>query len=161
MSTVIGIILTLIIFVLFAMNKEYFQILLFLIFYLVADWAVVKIFSTTPLIGGIAISVGEPIINILIYAIVGLISMGILYYLVSKYNFFITLIGYLIINFIINKFYFTISGNIFIDLIFNAIIGSVIIFAYKKSSIMDELKWFAIIGVIIEAIIRFSISAVL
>ena len=160
MGTVIAILITLAIFLIFALNKSYVQLLAFLIFYLVLDWAILKIFSTTPLIGGIAISVGTPILSLLIYAIISLISMGIFYYVSQRYNYIISIIIYLVINLIINKFYMTISGNIFFDILFNFIIANIILLAYKKSSAMDDIKWFAIIAMIIDTILKFSISGI-
>lgn len=149
METII-IIITLVIFLLLAIKKSYAQILISLIVYLVLDWAVVNVFSTTPLIGGIATSVGKPILSLLTYAVIELICMGVFYYTLKRYNYIISLIVYLIINFIINKFYMPISGNILLDLLFNLIIGIMIIIANKEINEMEEIKWFAIIGMIIN-----------
>lgn len=158
MGIFFSVIIVLALFVLYAINKSYMQLVFTLIFYLVVDWAVVQIFSATPLIGGIAISVGKPILSLLIYVIIGLIVMGVFYNILNKYNIAISMIVYLLIFLIINKFYMTISGNILFDAFFNCIIGIIIILAYQKSGVMDDEKWFSIIALAIETLLSYSIT---
>ncbi len=160
MGVLFAVLLTLAIFVLFAVKKSYIELIINLIIYLIIDWAIVSIFSKAPVIGMIGVSVGKPIVNILIYTIIGLISMGIFYYLSQRYNFVIPIIVYVLINLVISRFYMSISGNILLDVLFNIIIGAILVFVYKKTRAMEEVKWFAIIGVIVEAILKFGISKI-
>ncbi len=159
MGSIISTILFIVIFLLFAVKRKYVEILITLIIMLIMDFVIVKGFSTTPFFGAIAISVGKPFINILVYAIVKLIVMGIFYFLLQK-NYIVAFIGYLIENILINIFYMTISGNIFIDIIFNAIIAGIILFAYHKSNYFDDLKWFSITAMVIDFILQISISSI-
>ena len=160
MGVLFAALLTLAIFILFAINKNYIELIINLIIYLIIDWAIVSIFSKAPVIGVIGVSVGKPIVNILIYTIIGLISMGIFYYLSERYNFVIPIIVYVLINLVISRFYMSISGNILLDMLFNAIIGVILAFVYTKTKAMEEVKWFAIIGVVVEAILKFGISII-
>lgn len=153
MSTIISIVFFIAIFLIFAMKREYVEILITLIIGLVLDFAIVKGLSAVPLIGSVAISVGIPFMQILIYALIKMIVMGIFYFLLQK-NDIVAIIGYLFINLILNKVYMTMSGNIGIDMILNAIIVGVIFFVYKKSDYMDEVKWFAIIAIIIDLVLE-------
>jgi len=150
--------IALVIIILFAIKKNYKELLVFLTISLILDWIFVNVFSTTPLIRTIVISVGKPILSALIYAVIELICMGIFYYTLRKYNYIISLIVYLVINLIINKFYMTISGSILLDLFFNFIIGIIIIIVYRKNIEMEDIKWFAIIGMIIDTILTFFIA---
>ena len=159
LGTIIPIMLFSILFLLFALKKQYVEILITLIVVLILDWAVVKSFSSTPFFGMIAISVAEPLINILIYTIIKLIFMGVYYVLLNK-NSIIAIIGYLLISLIINNFYMTISGNIFLDIIFNLIISSILLIVYNKSSYLDDLKWFSIFGLIISFILESLIGSI-
>jgi len=148
--------------ILFITKKNYRELLVFLAISLIIDWIFVNIFSTIPLIRVIAISVGNPILSVLIYTVIELICMGIFYYVLKKYNYIISLIVYsiikLIIKLIINEFYMSITGTIILDLLFNFIIGIIIIIAYRKSIVMEDIKWFAIIGMIIDTILTFCMA---
>ena len=73
-------IITLAIFLLLAIKKNYMQILVFLIIYLILAGIFVNAFATTPLIGNLAILVGSPILSTLIYVMIELICMSIFYY---------------------------------------------------------------------------------
>lgn len=159
MSSVIPIVLLVIIFLLFAIKRQYLEILVILIIMLIMDWVIVKGFSTTPLLGGIAITVGQPFINILIYAIVKLIVMGIFYFLLQK-NYLVAIIGYLIVNILINTLYMTISGNVFIDMIFNTFIATIILIGYNRFNYLEDLKWFSISAMIIDFILQTLISSI-
>lgn len=159
MGTIIPIMLFSILFLLFALKKQYVEILITLIVVLIIDWSVVKSLSSTPFFGIIATSVGEPFINILIYTIIKLIFMGVYYVLLNKNN-IIAIIVYLLIGILINNFYMTISGNIFLDIIFNLIISSILLFVYNKSSYLDNLKWFSIFGLIISFILESLIGSI-
>ena len=74
-----AVLLFLVIFLLFAIKKEYIGILVGLVIMLIIDFAVVKGLANTPLFGTIAISVGQPFLSILIYVIIKLIVMGIFF----------------------------------------------------------------------------------
>ncbi len=137
----------------FAIKKDYMELLIFLIKFLILDWIFVKIFSTIPFIRTIVFLFGEPMLSVLIYAVIELICMGIFYDAIRKYNSIISLIVYLVINLIIGKFYTTISGSILLDLLFNFIIGIVIIIIDRKSLKMEDINYFAIVGMIINAIL--------
>ncbi len=106
-----------------------------------------------------SILIRMPMLLIPIYIIIKLICMGIFYYTLRKYNYIISLIVYLGINVIINKFYTTISGSMLIDILFNFIIGIFIIIAYRKNIKMEDIKWFMMIGIIIDIILTFAISS--
>ena len=152
-------IITLAIFLLLAIKKNYMQILVFLIIYLILAGIFVNAFATTPLIGNLAILVGSPILSTLIYVMIELICMSIFYYILKKYNYIVSLIVYLVIKLLINIFYMTISGEILLDLIFNFIIGYIIITVYKENIQMEVIKWFAIIGMIIDTVCTFLIAS--
>ena len=77
-------IITLAIFLLLAIKKNYMQILVFLIIYLILAGIFVNAFATTPLIGNLAILVGNPILSTLIYVMIELICMSIFYYILKK-----------------------------------------------------------------------------
>lgn len=157
MGTIV-VIIALIIFLLFALKKDYGQLLVFLIVCLILNGIIVNALSTNSLIGTMAISVKNPILSVLIYAVIELICMGTFYYMLKKYNRIIALIVYLVINLIINIFYMTISGNILLDLVFNFIIGSIILIAYKEILEMEAIKWFVILGVIIDTVCTLLIA---
>ena len=156
MKTII--IIALVIIILFAIKKNYKELLIFLIISLILDWIFVNVFSVIPFIRAVAISVGSPILLILIYVLIELICMGIFYYTLQKYNYTISLIIYLVIHIMINKFYMMLSGSILLDLLFNFVIGIIIITVYKKNIAMEDIKWFAIIGMIIDTILTFSVA---
>ena len=137
----------------FAIKKDYKELLIFLIKFLIVDWIFVKVFSAIPFIGTIVLLFGETMLSVLIYAIIELICMGIFYYAMRKCNYIISLIVYLVINLIIGNFYMTISGSIVLDLVFNFIVGIIIIIINQKSLRMEEIEYFAIIGMIINAIL--------
>ena len=137
----------------FAIKKDYKELLIFLIKFLIVDWIFVKIFSIIPYIGTIVFMFGDAMLSVLIYAVIELICMGIFYYAMQKCNPIISLIVYLVINLIIDNFYTTISGSAVLDLVFNFIVGIIIIIIYKKSIRMEEIEYFAIIGMIIDAIL--------
>lgn len=158
MGTILAIIIMLIIFALFTINKTYVQTLMFLIFYLILDWAIVKIFSTVPLIGYIANLVGEPILMPMLYFILVMVDMGIFYFVLQRYNYITSIVVFLIINIILNKIYITITGNMFFDILTNFAIGNIIILAYKKIGILEDVKWFSIVGTIIMAFIQILLS---
>lgn len=126
---------------------------------LILDFAIVKGFATTPFFGAIAISVGKPFINILVYAIVKLIVMGVLYFLLQK-NYIVAFIGYLIINILINAFYMTMTGNIFMDAIFNALIVGIIFIVHNRFDYLDDLKWFSVSAMVIDFILQNLISSI-
>lgn len=151
-------IIALAIFLLFAIRKSYVKILVPLIICFILDGIAVNSLSATPIIETIAISTRNPIVSVLIYAIIKLICMVIFYFTLKKYNPIISLIIYLMINLIINIFYMSISGYIVLDLLFNCIIGSVIITAYKEILEMEDIKWFIIIGKVIDTICTFLIA---
>lgn len=159
MNSIIPMIFFIIIFLLFAIKRQYIEIIIMLIIMLIMDFVVVKGFATTPFFGPIAISVGQPLIDILIYAIVKLIIMG-LYYLLLQKNNIIAIVVYLLVNILFNQLYMTLSGNIFIDLIFNLISSVILLVAYNKFNYLNDLKWFAIIAVIIDFVLQFSISSI-
>ena len=158
MGTILAIIIMLIIFALFTINKTYVQTLMFLIFYLILDWAIVKIFSTVPLIGYIANLVGEPILMPMLYITLVMIDMGVFYFVLQRYNYIVSMAVFLIINIILNKIYMTITGNMFLDILINFAIGNIVILAYKKISIIEDIKWFSIAGTIIMAFIQILLS---
>lgn len=157
MSTIIPILLFIVMFLLFAMKREYVEMLIILIIMLILDFTMVKAFSTAPLLGGIVLSIGKPFVNILMYVIIKLMIMGIYYALLQKNNIG-AIIGYLLINMVINKFLIAISGNILIDIIVNVIIGGIIFIVYQKTDYIKDLKWFAISAMIIDFILQISIS---
>jgi len=159
MNSIVSTILFIVIFLLFAIKRQYVEILVMLIIMLIMDFVIVKGFETTPFLGAIVISIGKPFIDILVYAIVKLIVMGIFYFLTQK-NYIVAFIGYLIINVLINAFYMTISGNIFIDIIFNALIAGIILTIYNKFDYLDDLKWFSIGAMVIDFILEISISSI-
>ena len=158
MGTILAIIIMLIIFALFTINKTYVQTLMFLIFYLILDWAIVKIFSTVPLIGYIANLVGEPILMPMLYFILVMVDMGIFYFVLQRYNYITSIVVFLIINMVLNKIYITITGNMFFDILTNFAIGNLVILAYKKINILEDVKWFSIVGTIIMAFIQILLS---
>lgn len=157
----------------FAIKKDYKKLLVFLIKFLILDWIFVKVFSAIPYIRTIVFLFGEPMLSILIYAVAELICMGIFYHALQKYNSTISLIVYSVIHLIIDKFYITISGNmeldmlfnfatgIVLDLLFNFIIGIVIIIVYRKSTKMEDIKYFAIAGMIMDTVMTFLIVPLL
>lgn len=157
MEIIIGII-ALVIIILFANKKSYREVLVFLTISLILDWIFVNLFSSTPLIKTIAIPLGNCILSVLIYVLIKLVCMGIFYCTLQKYNYIISLIVYLVINLIISTFYRTISGSILLDVLFNFIIGIIIIIVYRKNIEMEDIKWFAIIGMIMDAILAFLIG---
>ncbi len=140
----------------FAIKKDYKELLVFLIKFLILDWIFVSVFSRIPFVRTIVFLFGEPMLSVLIYAIIELICMGIFYYAMQKYNTIISLVVYLVINLIIGKFYTTISGSIVLDLLFNFIIGIIIIIIYQKSLRMEDIEYFAIIGMVINAILALA-----
>lgn len=158
MSTIVSIILFVIIFLFFAIRKEYVEILITLIIVLIIDFTVVKSFSSIPILNTIAINVGAPYINILIYVIIKLIFMGLYYILLQKNN-IIAIIGYLLIGILINKFHMTISGNIFLDIIFNFMISGIILIVYNKSTYLEDLKWFSIYAMLISFVLESAIGS--
>lgn len=158
MGTILATIIMLIIFTLFTINKTYVQTLTFLIFYLILDWAIVKFFSTVPLIGYIAISVGAPILMPMLYITLVMIDMGVFYFVLQRYNYIVSMAVFLIINIVLNKIYMTITGNMFLDILINFAIGNIVILAYKKISIIEDIKWFSIAGTIIMAFIQILLS---
>lgn len=158
MGTILAIIIMLIMFALFTINKTYVQTLMFLIFYLILDWAIVKIFSTVPLIGHIANLVGEPILMPMLYFILVMVDMGIFYFVLQRYNYITSIVVFLIINMVLNKIYITITGNMFFDILTNFAIGNLVILAYKKINILEDVKWFSIVGTIIMAFIQILLS---
>lgn len=140
----------------FAIKKDYKELLVFLIKFLILDWIFVSVFSRIPFVRTIVFLFGEPMLSVLIYAIIELICMGIFYYAMQKCNTIISLVVYLVINLIIGKFYTTISGSIVLDLLFNFIIGIIIIIIYQKSLRMEDIEYFAIIGMVINAILALA-----
>ena len=76
MGVLFAALLTLAIFILFAINKNYIELIINLIIYLIIDWAIVSIFSKAPVIGVIGVSVGKPIVNILIYIHTLIVFLG-------------------------------------------------------------------------------------
>ncbi len=140
-------------------KKEYIEVLINLIIGLIIDFTIVKGFSTTPLFGAIAISVGKPLLIILMYAISKIIILGI-YYLLLQRNSIIAILGYILMSILFNIFIMSISGSIFIDIIFNAIISGIIYALQYKFSYLDELKWFTIISMITSSILEVSISLI-
>lgn len=159
MGSIIPILFFIVLFLLFAIKKEYVEILVTLIILLILDFTIVKAFSNAPFLGAIVVSVGKPFINILLYPVVKLIVMGGYYWLLQK-NGAIAIIGYLLINILINQFYITISGNLFIDLIVNAIIAGIILVIYNKTDYLEDLKWFAIIAMIIDFVLQILIGLI-
>ena len=159
MNSIITIIFFIIIFLLFAIKRQYTEMIIILIIMLIMDFVVVKSLSTIPLLGTIAIAVGQPLISILIYTIIKLIIMG-LYYLLLQKNNITAIVGYLLVNILINKFYMTISGDVFVDVILNLIISGIILVAYNKFNYLDDLKWFAISAMIIDFVLQISISSI-
>lgn len=157
MKTII-IIITLAIFLMLAIRKKYIGIIASLFVCFILDWIIVNELSATPFIETIAISARDPIIAVLIYVIIKLICMSIFYATLKKYNHIISLIFYLVINLIIDIFYMSISGYILLDLLFNCMIGSVMITAYKENLEMEQIKGFIIIGMIIDTICTFCIA---
>lgn len=107
-----------------------------------------------------AFLVGKPILSVLIYAVIELICMGIFYHALQKYNNVISLIVYCVIKIIINQFYRTLTKSILLDLLLNFIIGTMIIIAYRKIIKMEDIKWFVIIGMMINTILTFFIVQV-
>lgn len=158
MGTILATIIMLIIFALFTINKTYVQTLTFLIFYLILDWAIVKFFSTVPLIGYIAISVGAPILMPMLYITLVMVDMGIFYFVLQRYNYIVSMTVFLIINIVLNKIYMTITGNMFLDILINFAIGNIIILICKRIRIIDDVKWFSIVGTIIMAFIQILLS---
>ena len=77
MGLVLFIIILIMFFIFFAMKKEYVELIVALVVILILDYAFVQILSTAPILGRVAISVGGPVIELLIYAIAKLIIMGI------------------------------------------------------------------------------------
>lgn len=146
----------------FAIKKDYKKLLVFLIKFLILDWIFVKVFSAIPYIRTIVFLFAEPMLWILIYAVAELICMGIFYDVLQKYNNVISLIVYLVIHLIIDKLYITISGStelnilfdhviaIVLDLLFNFIKGIVIMIVYRKNIKMEDIKYFAIIGIMVD-----------
>ena len=137
----------------FAIKKDYKELLIFLIKFLIVDWIFVKIFSTIPYIGTIVFLFGETMLSVLIYAVIELICMGIFYYAMRKCNYIISLIVYLVINLLIGNLYTTISGSAIADFVFNFIVGIIIIIINQKSLRMEEIEYFAIIGMVMNAIL--------
>ena len=146
----------------FAIKKDYKKLLVFLIKFLILDWIFVKVFSKIPYIQTIVFLFAEPMLWILIYAVAELICMGIFYDALQKYNSTISLIFYSVIHLIIDKFYVTISGDtelnilfdyviaMVLDLLFNFIKGIVIMIVYRKNIKMENIKYFAIIGIMVD-----------
>ena len=75
-------------------------------------------------------------------------------------NGIVAITGYLGMNLILNKVYRTMSGNILMDILLNAMIAGIILGVYKKSSYMDEIKWFAIIAMIIDFVLGILVSLI-
>ena len=156
MKTIIAIIVTAII-ILLATKKNYKELLVFLVGALILDWIFLYIFPGITLIR----TIGIPLLSILFYAFIELISMGIFYFTLKKYNYVIPLIVYLVINLLINNLFAIMPGNsltsgiIIIDLLFYLVIGIIIIIVYKKNTIMESIEWFAIIGMIINCLLTY------
>lgn len=138
---------------LFAIKKDYKELFVFLIKFLILDWIFVSVFSTIPYLRTIVFLFGQPILSVLIFAVIELICMGIFYDAMQKCNPIISLIVYLVINVIVGKFYTTISGSIGLDLLFNFIVGIIILILYRKSIRMEDINYFAIVGMIMNAIL--------
>ena len=155
LDSAISIILFILIFLFFSIKKQYVEIIVILIIELIIDFVTVQALSSAPVLGMIAISVGKPLIQILIYAIVKMSVMGVFYLLLQKSN-VTAIVGYLLINLLFNIFHITlltISGSIFIDLILNSIIAGIILVTYNKLSFLDEVKWFSISAMIIDFVL--------
>ena len=106
MKTIIAIIVTAII-ILLATKKNYKELLVFLVGALILDWIFLYIFPGITLIR----TIGIPLLSILFYAFIELISMGIFYFTLKKYNYVIPLIVYLVINLLINNLFTIMPGN--------------------------------------------------
>lgn len=148
MEIIVAIILA--IFLLYAIKKGYIEMSVFLVACLIIDGIIIDAVAIKSLIGTSVVLARVPILLVLIFAMIKLISMSIFYHTLKKYNNIIGLIVYLVINLISNIFYATISGNILVDLVFNLIIGSIIIMAYKENLEMEDIKWFITMGIIID-----------
>lgn len=160
MKLAIPTILFIVVFLLFSIKREYVQTLITLIIALIIDFVIVKGFSTAPLIGTVAISVGKPFITILTYTIIKMIIMGIFYLLIQK-NAIIAIIGYVLIGILFNRFYMSMSGNILIDMLCNAIIAWIIFIAYNKINNVDNLKWFTIMAMVINFVLEILVSSII
>ena len=53
----------------------------------------------------------------------------------------------------------TISGNIFLDIIFNFMISGIILIVYNKSTYLEDLKWFSIYAMLISFVLESAIGS--